>query len=186
MHSIYKITCIHSRVVKLLCLSLALTPNSFAACYQAPASRINDRSAQVTLNVNTIFKKTLEESRSILPNGTRVSHPAVPSAPALAEMQRIGAAGVPALNEHLWSTDDFESGLAMRFLSAIGGNQAMAALCKLAREHPRPARRRKAILWLAPVSSEQVRAALQDIATHDPSPEVRQAASKALSSSSSP
>src|SRR5260370_32154932 len=157
-----------------------------SAGFQQPAAPTAATPPSIKARVAAIMDATIRQSNWVLPDGTQVTTPAPPDPDSLAAIQSIGENAIPVLGEYLWSANDRESALAMRFLYAIGGGKIVPPLAKAAREYPSPGRRKLALLWLSKAPWKVAAPVFQDVIEHDRDPQARKVATDIVSSHERP
>ncbi len=83
--------------------------------------------AMIQARVDEIVNTTLHDGEFVV-NGARAVQSIPPSKEALAAIQTLGEAAIPALSKHLDAQDPREQQLAVRLIGVIGGSKIVAPL----------------------------------------------------------
>jgi hypothetical protein len=173
-------TIIASAAVVLVCAMAG--PRRLAA--QASNSEQQTKSIEAR-RIAEIMHETVREGIGATPEGIRFSESVPPSNDAVAEIKRMGEKAVPILTGYLWSKDDRESALAMRFLGSLGGSRMIKPLADVARSSPSPERRTLALQWLTTAPWADVSQTVTEVSERDADPGVRRRAKEIIAAHTS-
>ena len=137
--------------------------------------------AKVRERVNTIIRETIKRGEFTTADGVRGITRMPPSSEDVEEIKSYGDQAVLPLEEYFYSDSAFEYEMAMRLMSALGGERIIKPLKNVVLYDPSPRKREYALRWITQGPWEQAAKVIRQAVEHDPDANVRDVAKELLS-----
>ena len=136
------------------------------------------RTSIVKQRVQSIMQTTLKEGEFTTADGVKATTRVPPSAERIEEVRQLGKSAIPVLAAYVSSESPRAQELAMRFLTAIGGDGIVEPLRGFAKHSAFPSNRAEAVMFLVETPLSRALPIIEDVSKTDPDPYVRKTASE--------